>query len=193
MEIDISKTLINKRMIYKTNLLELISGLFVNIIISLWFPFIGFILFYDAINGFGDNPSTGQTIFEIIISIVFLLIGFYIIRAYLLMNKLHILVGSSEVENRNIIRSILNHEKWNIQNDNKRFIKAVLPSALSFRRQLYLIFDKEKVFINSTSFGLHDMNSPFHFIADRKAVNHVKIAFEKKKNATSKTYNGKAG
>ncbi|RUT78049.1 hypothetical protein DLK05_10415 [Ancylomarina longa] len=80
-------------MTYKTTWIDLVSGFIGNVLISLWFPVIGFFLFYDAINGFGNNPSVEQTIFEIFLFLIFQLFGYFIIRSFININRLYKMEG----------------------------------------------------------------------------------------------------
>jgi len=171
-------------MTYKISWIDLISGLFINVLISLWFPIIGLFLFYDAINGFGNNPSFEQTNFEIFLFIIFQLFGFIIIRTFININRLHKIKGISTEINRETARRLIANKNWVVQNDNKKFIKAIIPSAFSSGRQLYILFENEWIYINSTTFGLHDLKSPFHFIADRKVVNLLSDGFKKEIEST---------
>jgi len=184
MDIDLNKTLHFKRMIYKISLIDLLSGLFVNVIISLWFPIMGFLLLYDAINGFGNNPSMEQTIFEIFLFLIFLFLGFIIIRTFVNINRLKKIEGISIDINRETVRRIIDNKNWGVQNDNKKFIKALIPSAFSSGRQLYILFENEWIYINSTTFGLHDLKSPFHFIADKKVVDYLSDGLKKELEST---------
>ncbi|MGV8830303.1 MAG: hypothetical protein ACWA6U_18500 [Breznakibacter sp.] len=184
MDIDFNKTLHFKRMTYKISWIDLLSGLFVNAIISLWFPIIGFFLLYDAINGFGNNPSMVQRIFEIFLFIIFLFLGIIIIRTFVKINRLKKIEGISIEINRETVRRIIDDKNWGVQNENKKFLNALIPSAFSSGRQLYILFENEWIYINSTTFGLHDLKSPFHFIADKKAVDLLRDEFKKEIEST---------
>jgi hypothetical protein len=61
------------------------------------------------------------------------------------------------------VKSLVARRGWVKLTDNKRIFVAALPmSGFSWGEQLTVIYAEDKILVNTVSFGLHRIRSPFH-------------------------------
>lgn len=99
----------------------------------------------------------------------------------LTIDKLRVICGLT-LEKKIISELTCNKLKWSISKSNKSYFVFV-PKwnwySTHYGREFTVIFQENKVLINYTTFLLFDLQSPFHWIADRNAERKFTTEFEK--------------
>jgi len=140
------------------------------------FPIISTVLFVDQIKNDGLY-IVGSSMF-FIVSIV---IGSLLFYSTINLNKLKRIQGGLKKQNRNSILTLSEKLGWEILRHNQKM--AILkPSwsiaSLDWGQQIVVLFDRQDILINSTTYGLHDIKSPFHWFVNRKNEKKLKLQFQ---------------
>lgn len=100
----------------------------------------------------------------------------------LTVDNLIFIKGLSPETNKSISKLSSNSLKWDNIKSNKEY-DVFAPKwhwySTHYGREVSVIYDKNDVLINSTTFLLFNLQSPFHWLADRKTERRFKTEFEK--------------
>ena len=175
MKIDVEKSLTTGYLEYDKSTLGQFDEV-LNVIVYGAVPVIFIIPFVKALIE-GIIPSLRSTF----LMMVAILIGFLFIRRLLEVDKLERISGIDFKRNRSVIREIVHQTDWEVIDDNQNYLLANLPTGpWAWRRQLFILFDQRDILINSTTFGLHDLKSPFHYLGNKKATEYIIRGFNEK-------------
>ncbi len=111
---------------------------------------------------------------------------------YHLHNKVDNLVtikGELSETNRTLIKEIAERHKWTVVRDLKQMTILSSPwdiSSTHWGRYLTVIYGKEYIRVNVTTYGMHGLKSYFHWLANRKAEKNFQKEFELKLQAIIK-------
>ncbi|MFW0717003.1 hypothetical protein [Pedobacter sp. N23S346] len=167
-QIDKQRSIRKHRLIYHANTELVFNRLFENFIwiICLALPVLP--LFNN------NNQITTTGLFLISIFWVFLLTGLYFI------NHLTMINGTNQTINRIKIIEILKlrYPEFTLNDSGKNVIKCKKKAGLfGWGKQITVMFDQDRIFINSTTLGRYDIKSPFHSIFNAIAMRHIKKDF----------------
>jgi hypothetical protein len=168
-EIDIQKSKTNKRLKRKMSLVEIMSKYFLLTAWLIAFPTILGSMFFNAFN---DNLTIQILFFSS------LAISFLILYSILTMDKLRVINGLTPEKNKSISGLICNKLKWTNSKNNKDcdvFTPKWNWFSTHYGREVTVIYQGNEVLINSTTFLLSDLQSPFHWFADRRTEKKFKI------------------
>jgi len=189
-KIDITKSKQNDRLIRKEWLVEIILDF------TLYLIFIGFLPLIAG-SYFLEQLENGNHIF--IASILFgisLLIGGLLIYSIINLNRLRRISGTLKEKNRQSIKRLADKLDWTLQTHNQRITVLTLPwnwLSTDWGRKITVIYDRQDILINITSYGMHNIKSPFHWFENRKLVKKLIDNFEKEiKNDTPTIYKNNA-
>jgi len=179
--INIAESKANDKLIFKKSLLYKLSDLMVEIPIVVFIPFLcGIALFKKISDG---EPFVG-TLFLFILC---LSISGLIIYSISTLNSLERITGKSRGQNSKTIKDIAEKHNWKIYSNNQQMTIisfSWIETGTDWGKQMTILYDKEDILVNCTSYGLFSTPSPFHWFANRKKVNKLKIEFNKRiKNA----------
>ena len=179
--IKITESKANDKLIFKKSLFDKLSDLMVEIPIIVFIPFLcGFALFKKISDG---EPFVG-TLF---LFILFLSISVLMIYSMSTLNSLERITGKSRGQNSKAIKEIAEFYNWKIYSNNQQMTIISFSwkeTGTDWGKQMTILYDKEDILVNCTSYGLFSTPSPFHWFANRKKVNKLKSEFNKRiKNA----------
>lgn len=171
-EFDIQKSKTNRRLKRKNSIIEIVTKYFLLTTWLLVFPIIAGSMYFNTFNN------------NLIIQILFfasLLLSCLMLCSILTMDRLRVINGLTPEKNKSISELICNKLKWSISKNNKTFF-VFAPKwnwfSTHYGRELTVIYLEKEVLINSTTFLLFDLQSPFHWLADRNAEKNFKTEFE---------------
>jgi hypothetical protein len=181
--IDLKKSKQNDRIIRRTWWIERIVDFLTDSVLVLPFPLISGIVFFDQVEG-GDHVVGASIFFGIS-----LILGGLLLYSLIKGDNLKRIEGALKNHNRQIIKELSEKHGWNLQVHSQQ-LSVLSPSwslgLMYWGRQLVVIYDRQDILINVTSYGIHDMKSPFHWFGNRKIERTVKDLFENEiKNDTS--------
>ncbi|MDO7173961.1 hypothetical protein [Mariniflexile sp. AS56] len=88
----------------------------------------------------------------------------------------------SRAQNVTLIKKITEENNWSIYSSNQQMtiINFSWKNSIGFDlgKQLTIIYDGTDLLVNCMSFGLYSSPSPFHWLANKKKVNKLKMEFE---------------
>ncbi len=100
-----------------------------------------------------------------------LILGGFLLYSIINLDRLKMINGDLKDQNRQAIKNLTESIGWTLQIHNQQ-VSVLSPPCSSFStnwgRQVVVIYDRQDILINSTSYGLHDMKSPFHWFGNRK-------------------------
>lgn len=96
-------------------------------------------------------------------------------------DKLHLINGLTPEKNQSISEKISEKLNWK-NNKRNRTYNVFIPKwswfSTHYGREVTVIYQSNEVLINSTTFLLFDLESPFHWFGNRKIVKQFKTEFE---------------
>jgi hypothetical protein len=97
--------------------------------------------------------------------------------------------GTLKEQNREQIRVVVEQLGWRILNHNQQLTVASPPWSIfsaNWGRQVVIIYDRGDILVNSTTYGLHDLKSPFHWFGNRKLERQLIEVFEQTIKTTNR-------
>jgi hypothetical protein len=168
-QLDFQKSIQKKRVVYKMTASLLFSRLIDNLI---WAACI----ITTILAPLNKNSDLG------IWYIFFALVTIWISLGLFYMNKLVVIKGIDEVENRKKITQILNQKYATVQlyYSGQNIIHYRNENALLFGwgKQITLIYNGPNFFINLATLGRYDIKSPFHAISNYYFLKSLKRKLE---------------
>lgn len=120
----------------------------------------------------------------IFLFIISLLISSILLLSIRQLGRLRRIPGTSQAQNRAFILSAIEKLEWKVLT-NYQQITVISPpwGWLSFHwgRRIVVIYDKEDILVNCTTYTAFDDESPFHWIGDRRLEKELIQEFEKEK------------
>jgi len=181
-EIDIQKSKANRRLQRKISLIEIVPKYF---LLTTWlfaFPTILGSMYFNAFKG----NLTVQTLFFISI-----LLSCFMLYSILTKDRLHLINGLTPEKNQSISEKISENLNWKNSKRNRNY-NVFSPKwswfSTHYGREVTVIYESKKVLINSTTFLLFDLQSPFHWFADRNTERKFKTEFEKEVKKTTRQH-----
>ena len=181
-KIDIPKSIQKGRVIRKTWLIEpILDFLYYVVLVGACPLFSGFFFLIQLEKG--DYLVSASVLFGLS-----LILGGLLIYSIVNLDKLKRINGSMKERNQQIIKKLVEQFGWTLKIHSQQLSILSLPwSWLStyWGRQIIVIYDLQDILINSTTYGLHDIKSPFHWFGNRKLERIVKNNFENEIKTTS--------
>lgn len=153
--LDLEKSIQKQRLIYKMSFGTFFIRVFDN---YLW---IILILLPIAVILNKQNNIGFKGILFFSVCQILLIVGLYFV------NKLVVIEGTNQAENRKKIISIVGEKfpKLKIDDTGQRIIRAKIDTGLiKWGKKITIIFDEQNIFINCTTLGRDNMKSPIHSI-----------------------------
>lgn len=179
------------RVVQNKWLIHRIFDLLIYLIIIGIFPFISS---HFLVNQLDKGNNLFSAILFFLISIF---IGGFLLYTILTFDRLKRIGGLDKDKNREIVKKMAERLNWNMVIDNKHMTIASLPwnyLSSNWGRQIIIIYDRQDLLVNSISYGLFHIRSPFHWFGDRKLENIIleEIKNKIKENDTPTTYKNNA-
>ena len=175
--IDIVKSKKKVRLIRKTWLIESFFDFIIYGVIVGFLPFSSGLFFIGHLKNHKDL---------FIVSILFLVaLAFCGLLFYsvITLDRLKRINGTLKEQNRAFVKEVIGQLGWSIQYHNQQLTIASPPWSIlsaNWGRQVVIIYDREDILVNSTTYGLHDIKSPFHWFGNRKLERQLIEGFEQK-------------
>lgn len=190
-KIDIPKSKREGRVVRKTWLIEPIVDFLTYVVLVGAYPFLSGFFFFDQLEK-GDYLVGASILFGLS-----LILGGLLLYSIINLDRLKRISGTLKERNREAIKDLTEKLGWNLQIHNQQ-VSVLSPPwswfSTNWGRQIVVIYDRQDILINSTSYGLHDLKSPFHWFGNRKLERIVKDNFEKEiKNDTPTSAIANAG
>lgn len=176
-KIDTVKSKVKGRLVRKTWLIESIFDFLFYAVIIGFFPFFSGLSFIDNIKN-QENLFFATVLF--LTSLTLSGLFFYLI---LNLDRLKRVQGTLKEQNREKIKAVIEQLGWTIQHHNQQMTVASPPWSIlsaNWGRQVVILYDRGDVLINSTTYGQHDLKSPFHWFGNRKLERQLIDGFEQK-------------
>ncbi len=181
-KIDISKSKQKERVFRKTWLIEPILDFLTYVVFVGAYPFLSGLFFFDQLEK-GDYLVGASILFSLS-----LILGGLLLYSIINLDRLKRISGTLKERNRETIKNLTEKLGWNLQIHNQQLSILSPPwnwLSTNWGQQIVVIYDRQDILINSTSYGLHDLKSPFHWFGNRKLERIVRDNFEKEiKNDT---------
>jgi hypothetical protein len=175
-KIDILKSKQKERVIRKTWLIEPILDFLTYVVLVGAYPFISGLFFFDQLEK-GDYLVGASILFALS-----LILGGLLLYSIINLDRLKRISGTLKERDRETIKDLTEKLGWNLQIHNQQLSILSPPwswLSTNWGRQIVVIYDRQDILINSTSYGLHDLKSPFHWFGNRKLERIVRDNFEK--------------
>jgi len=182
-KIDTVKSKVKGRLVRKTWFIEPILDFFIYGVIIGFFPFFSGLYFIDCLKN-RENFFFATILFLIALTLCGLL--FY---SVLTLDRLKRIQGTLKEQNRELIKEVIEQLGWTIQHHNQQLTIASPPWSIfsaNWGRQVVILYDKSDILINSTTYGLHDLKSPFHWFGNKKLERQLIDGFEQKIKTTNR-------
>ncbi len=174
-KIDISKSKQKGRVIRKYWLIEPILDFLIYTVLVGAYPILSGLYFFDQLKN-GDYLFRALILFSLSQILGGLL--FYSINS---LDKLKRISGTLKERNRQAIKDLTEKLGWTLQIHNQQ-VSVLSPPwswfSTNWGRQIVVIYDRQDILVNATSYGLH-VKSPFHWFGNRKLERILKDNFEK--------------
>ena len=180
LKINIQKSLNSERLYYDKSLLENLweNGLIIANL--LFFLYITGTNFYDNIE---KSKPFGWTLFLFILVIIIILLG---VTSFLNSKNLERIEGIAKSENSEIVKRIVNRNNWKLFEENKELNIvniSFLDTQTDYGKQVIILYRKNDILINCTSFAFGKTPNPFNWFSNKKIVEKFKTEFIENKNA----------
>ena len=189
-KIDITKSKQNERLIRKEWLFEIILDFALYLFFIGFLPLIAGYYFLDQLEN-GNHIFLASSLFGIS-----LLLSGLLIYSIINLNRLRRISGALKEENRQAIERLADKLNWTLQTNNQQIAVLTLPwnwLSTDWGRKITVIYDRQDILINITSYGMHNLKSPFHWFENRKLEKKLIDDFKKEiKNDTPTTYKNNA-
>lgn len=190
-KIDISNSKQKERVVRKTWLIEPILDFLTYVVLVGAYPILSGFFFFDQLEK-KEHLVGASVLFGLA-----LILGGLLLYSIINLDRLKRINGVLKDENRQAIKILTEKLGWTLQIHNQQ-VSVLSPPwswlSTNWGRQVVVIYDRQDILINSTSYGLHDIKSPFHWFGNRKLEQIVKENFEEEiKNDTPTTAKANAG
>ncbi|WP_299763744.1 hypothetical protein [uncultured Dokdonia sp.] len=173
--IDISKSKQAGKLVIKRWLLEKITEYCLYAMFVFLLPFIAVMEINSDLN---KNES-------IVLSLLFLVLAITLSSLFMYsiitMNSLKRIHGLSRGKNLNLIKKIAKNHNWNISSTNQQITIIQFSwqeTGIDWSKQMTVLYDENDILVNCISFGFGSSPSPFHWFANKRKVDKLKIEFE---------------
>ena len=109
--------------------------------------------------------------------------------SFITVDRLKRIHGTLKEQNREFVKEVIDQLGWSIQHHNQQLTIASPPWSIfsaNWGRQVVILYDRGDILINSTTYGLHDLKSPFHWFGNRKIERQLIDGFEQKIKTTNR-------
>jgi len=182
-KIDIVKSKVKGRLVRKTLLIEpIFDFLFYGVTIG-FFPFFSGLSYIDNIK---DHENL---LFATILFLATLALFGLLFYSVVNLDRLKRVQGTLKEQNREQIKALIEQLGWTIQNHNQQMTVASPPCSIfsaNWGRQVVILYDRGDILVNSTTYGLYDLKSPFHWFGNRKLERQLIDGFEQKIETTNR-------
>ncbi|MEP0264284.1 hypothetical protein [Dokdonia sp.] len=175
--IDILKSIQAERLVTKRWLLEKIIDYSMYSLFASLFPFIAIMQFSSDLSK--NEPIILSLLFLILVITISSLLVYSIINLY----SLKRISGLSRGKNLGLIKKIAENNNWNISSTNHQITIIDFSwqdAGTDWGKQMTILYDEKDILVNCISFGLHSSPSPFHWFANKRKINILKVEFENK-------------
>lgn len=186
-KIEITKSKQKRRVIRKTWLIEPIFDFLTYVVLVGAYPILSGFFFFDQLEK-KDHLVGASILFGLA-----LILSGLLLYSIINLDRLKRIKGALKDQNRQAIKNMTDKLGWTLQVHNQQ-VSVLSPPwswlSTNWGRQVVVIYDRQDILINSTSYGHHDMKSPFHWFGNRKLERIIMDNFEKEiKNDTPTLYN----
>ena len=174
--IDIIKSKKAEKLVFKKWFLTKLFDRIFELPYILFFPFLSGMYLFSKID---NKESYGIAI--IYFGIAITLCGMLFYSVYHL-NSLTRISGISHRQNSQMIKDIAENNNWKIESNNQQMTIISFSwqeTGTDWGKQMTIIYDRNDILVNCTSYGLFSTPSPFHWFANRKKINKLKTEFNK--------------
>jgi len=182
-KIDIPKSKQKGRIIRKTWLIEPIFDFLTYVVLVGAYPLLSGLFFFDQLKK-GDYIIGASVLFGLA-----LILGGLLLYSIINLDRLKRISGTLKDRNREAIKNLTEKLGWNLKIHNQQ-VSVLSPPwswfSTNWGRQIVVIYDRQDILINSTSYGLHDLKSPFHWFGNRKLEKIIKDNFEEEIKKTTR-------
>lgn len=182
-KIDIVKSKMKGRLVRKTWFIEsILDFIFYGVII-------GFFPFFSGLSFLNNVKNQENLFFPIILSLATLTLGGLLFYSIVNLDRLKRVQGTLKEQNRDKIKAVIEQLGWTIQHHNQQMTVASPPWSIfsaNWGRQVVIIYDRGDILVNSSTYGLHDLKSPFHWFGNRKLERQLLEGFEQKNKTTNR-------
>ena len=156
---------------------------------------IGFLPLITGSYFFEQVESDNNLFIESLLFGISLLISGLLIYSIINLNRLRRINGTLKDKNLQIIEQLAEKLDWTLHTHNQRITILTLPwnwLSTDWGRKITVIYDRQDILINITSYGTHNLKSPFHWFENKKLEKKLIHNFEKEiKNDTPTSFNSK--
>jgi hypothetical protein len=134
----------------------------------------------ELVSDFKKNEPLEISLFLSIISILFYIGIIYSIKN---LNSTERIKGIHKKKNKELILEIIETNKWNISEKNKKMISINFSwkdGITDWGKRMTIFYIEKDILVNCISYDKHFKASPFHWFANKRKVNKLKKEFEKK-------------
>jgi hypothetical protein len=173
--IDVLKSKETGRLVIKVWLFEKITQYFVYSVFVIVFPVIAFLEFYF------DLDKNESIVLSLLLLTLSLTISALLIYSIVKVNSLKRINGLSRGKNSILIKKIAESNNWNISSSNQQITIIDFSwqdVGTDWGKQMTILYDENDILVNCISFGLNSIPSPFHWFANKRKVNKLKVEFE---------------
>ena len=152
-------------------ILENFAGL---LMVFVWLYIAVLKFYFDLING----KPIGLALVLLIFTITLTALLFYSIRKLYVLKRIN---GISISQNKTLIMKIGEKNNWKIDSTNKQMTIINFSwkdVGTDWGKQMTILYDRNDILVNCISFGLHSTPSPFHWFANKRKVNKLRVEFE---------------
>lgn len=174
-KVDYIESISAKKLIFKKGWFSRLTENVIWITMIIVFPVMSLSMLYGSIK----FDWIHESIVPVVISqfIAFGISSFLIFRLST-MDRLIPIMGNID-NNRSWIKEICKDLDYGVMTDNQNYLVAALkPGFFAWHRYVYVIYDKDRIFMNCITYGLHGLKSPFHRMIDNRIVDKIKTRFE---------------
>ena len=172
--INIEKSIEKNKIVFYKNWLDKLTFLFeelFNLLVIFVFPVLFFFWLYKDISVF--------------IAFLFLAFGlsfsFFILYSLINNSKLKKIKRKPKANNKHEVSNYLKEKNWKVLVREKNYIKVNVHdknSGFHSGRNMYIIFSKNDILINSSTIGHSGNLLPFHWFGNRRIENEFRKEFE---------------
>ena len=119
--------------------------------------------------------------FSLLFFILSLILSVLYIYSLVKLKSLKRINGLSRGKNSNLIKKIAEKNNWNVYSTNQQMTIINFPRQnprTDWGKQMTILYDENDILVNCISFGILSSPSPFHWFANKRKVNKLKMEFE---------------
>lgn len=169
--IDYDKSILKQRLIFKSSFWLWVDRILDTILWIILLFCIGFLMLAGL-----SSHVYGLAVFMMLI-LIWLIAGFF------LMNKLMLIKGTNQLQNRRRIMDILNEQypKLKLDSTGEKIISYNRNTGLfNWGKKIIVVFHNEDIYINITTFGHRDVKSPIHSVFHYLKLKSLRTRMESK-------------